>query len=330
MKNKINIHQFIIIAFALVVVSCNPDNFAPVVNVNLPPGPKALVPNMYLQTGTPISMYIGQTQEVLSKNKNFNVTNATIEFYENDLLKAGWINGNANDSNYYLPNFIPTPGNVYRTKISAPGFPDATAIDTMPFLVSFSALATGKTKLYNDPRYLFNGEKRKDTLSELKVSFQDNPGVTNYYRILILKTEKNGYSLSSNPFGQSEYDEDIHCIDPVYIATVDPFESLEEGQGDIIRPGEYYFSDFTFNGKLKEFSFFLPIGRFGNDTKGFDSAFVFVQHISKSAYLHVTSLINSDNGGGIFSQPTLLFTNYKNGYGILGCNSTKMQSVKMR
>jgi hypothetical protein len=33
---------------------------------------------------------------------------------------------------------------------------------------------------------------------------------------------------------------------------------------------------------------------------------------------------------GLFAQPTLVYSNYKNGFGILGCQSTNMQSVQVR
>jgi Domain of unknown function (DUF4249) len=319
-------NQWIAFCTLLVLSACNPDTFAPVVEVKLPAGPKALVPNMYLEQGIPATMFIGQTQEVLNNKPNFFVDNATIELYENGVLKTGWQKLN---QIYILPNFISTPGNIYKTKITVAGFPVAEAIDTMPNPIQFTVVKTGKYRYADYAEFdgpFGQNTPYADTLTEVKMSFTDDGTSQDYYRIIIMDNDSTGKSITpSNGNGSNEY-RNIRCIDAVYQANTDPFGGSDED----IRLERSFFTDFTFNGKQKEISFYVPIGLNNPNRKGYDKAYFYLQHISKNAYLHANSLLKVDEEDGIFSQPSLIFSNYKNGFGILGSQSTKVIGIQVK
>jgi Domain of unknown function (DUF4249) len=326
MKNKIIINQWIAFCTLLVLTACNPDTFAPVVEVKLPAGPKALVPNMYLEQGIGASMFIGQTQEVLNNNPNFFVNNATIELYENGVLKTGWQKVN---NIYVLPNFTPTPGNVYTTKITAAGFPVAEAIDTMPNPIQFTVVKTGKIKYaefieFDGP--FGQNTPYADTLVEIKMSFTDDGYSQDFYRIIVMDNDSTGKSITpSSGNGFNDY-RSIKCLDAIYQNN----SALFGGGDEDISLDRSFFTDFTFNGKQKEISFYVPIGLNNPNRKGYNKAYFYLQHISKNAYLHATSLLNVDSEEGIFSQPSLVYSNYKNGFGILGSQSTKVIGIQVK
>ncbi len=334
MKNIILKYSYLF-AITTVLFACNPDTFAPVVDVKMPDGEKALVPNMYLQTGIPISMYVGQTQAVLATNKNFKLDNATIELFEDGNLINGWLKGNIIDSPiYYIPNIKPKPGSVYTTKVSSMGFLTAEATDTMPSKLNFTVTKTSNLKYFQatDP---FNGSLGfKDTLQEIKITWQDNGNASDFYRIVVMDNDSNGEYIYSAPWKQFTFKREIHSIDAIFQDSGDPIGAIGSGSSaDVVRPNEKYFTDITFNGKQKEVSLYLPIGREENwqsQDLGFEKAYISLQHLSRAAYLHVTSVMQYNPNTGLFAQPTLVYSNYKNGFGILGCQSTNMQSVQVR
>jgi Domain of unknown function (DUF4249) len=331
MKLSIKLNSIIIAFFSILFIGCNPDNLAPVVQIELPPSPKLLVPNMYMQYGIGTSMFVGQTQEVLSQNPNYFVDNASIELYQNGVLvNQVWQKQN---QVYTLPNFTPTPGNVYATKIKVDGFPIAEAIDTMPNLMNFTITKTGKVKYYEDKGSDFNNpQSYQDTLIQVLFTFEDDGNTKDFYRILLLDNDSTGHHISPNVYSQQSQRSEVHCIDPVFQSSGNPLGDFGNTADDIVFLADNYFTDNSFNGTKKTITFYIPVGygNYATGKPGFDKGYFYLQHLSRSAYLHVNALKNYEDQGGFFSQPSLIFTNYKNGLGILGCQSTRMQELQIK
>jgi hypothetical protein len=325
------------LACSLFFASCDPESYSPVVTIDAPTEAPSLVPNMYLENQFNATMFVGKTQDVLAVNKNYSVANATIELYENEVLKSGWIKSTAADTPYYrLPEFKPTPGNIYRTNVTAPNLPAAQAIDTMPLPIQFTVSKTGKTILFDDKENQgpFGGQGFLDTLVEVKLTFTDNANKKDYYRIIVDENETNCASI--NEIKQTNFirKHPIHSNDIIYKDAVSGGpDNIGGGAADIIDLRNGFFTDVTFNGKQKEIIFYVPIGKvpdFMNNDLGYDKAYFAIQHLSRSAYLHASSVANYNDQDGAFSQPSLVFSNYKNGFGILGCNTATVQSIQVR
>jgi Domain of unknown function (DUF4249) len=317
--------------------SCNLKDYTPIVDIDIPSEAPSLVANMYLEDGIPASMFVGKTQDVLANNKNFIVNNAQINLYENEVLQSGWVkNSMAIDSTYYiLPNFTPTPGNIYRTQVSASGLPTTQAADTMPLPINFTIAKTGVIKLFNDKNGggPFGGNGFADTLVEVKLTFTDDANAKNYYRILISDNDSSGLSIYQPNVNGNNLKHAIQSTDIVYQSASKNSGGIEDGDGNKVELTKGFFTDYTFNGKQKDIVFYVPIGRvpnYLNMDETYNKAYFFVQHLSRSAYLHASSVANYNNRDGLFSQPSLIFTNYKNGFGILGCNTTRMQGIVVR
>ncbi len=321
---------------SLALAGCTTEYFTPILDISVANEPISIVANCYLQNNMTGTMTIGKSAPPLSNNSDYKVSDATISFLEDGVDKGTWqktMNA-AQEELYYLPNFTPKPGKVYKATVSSPNLPTSIAIDTMPEEVPFTIVKTGKYKLIKleergGPGG--GGNAQIDSTVEVKITFADNASTKDYYRLLILDDVKNAYQITGNPREQLNPEKGrVHTTDPVYTSK----QGGIFGGGNQIDPSENYFTDITFNGKQKEITIYIPVGDSSGWTTlnyGYQTAYISLQHLSRAAYLHVQSVLNLDQRGPqIFTQPTLVYSNYKNGFGILGCATSKVDSVDLR
>lgn len=316
---------FIILAvFSSVIIlqSCE-DAFNQVVPIKQDPVVPSLVPNAYLNNYDTATMFVSLTQELLSTANIKQVQNATITLFENNLDKGimkRYVTGAADSLTYYqLENFVPSPGNVYSVTVSAPGYPTAEATDTMPTLVKIKATNTGNIvwKKITTP---FAGVEIEDSFAEVKLTLPDVLG-SDYYRIIIGQDYKAGFYA-----GNSSDQFLVLCNDYLYNEANANGGSLGSNLKNL---GDTYFSDQLFDGTQKEILLYIPLGKtpFVPPLEG--TVYFYLQHHSRASFLHNNSLSDySQTENNPFAQPVLIYSNYKNGFGILGCSSTSVDSLK--
>jgi Domain of unknown function (DUF4249) len=325
MKNNIII--LAITALLLTLNSSCEDAFNQVIAIKQDPIAPSLVPNAYLSNGDTARMFVSLTQDLLTNKPGKVVENAKIEVFENEVSKGIMrpdtsINGFDTTIFYKLQNFVPQPGNIYRMKVNATGYPTAEATDSMPQIVSIKATKTGKVfwKKLSSP---FGGQALEDSFAEVKLTFLDVLG-KDFYRIRIGDQNQNGF------FGGASYGGfPVLVNDLIYTQLNGGPGGISENES-LTQLDETYFNDDLFNGQTKEVLILIPLGKNPSSPgPGFNGKlFFYLQHHSRASYLHNKSLVDYQRvDGNPFSQPVLIYSNYKNGFGILGSSCTSVDSL---
>ncbi len=324
------INNILVLATLITCSNCTEDNFAPVVNVDLPPHVVGITATGYVQNLLPFSINVSKSQPININQQDFNVQNPIIKFTENGVIKNGWQKvpfiDNPADSFYTLPGFVPTPGNIYELQVSANGLPTSTSIDTMPLLVNITVSKTGKTKYYVDK----DNTGVQDTLTEVKISWQDDGSVKDYYRLIFSDNDTIGLGADYQFINNNK--RSIFSNDLIFNLDNNADAILDPTADNAINAEENYFTDEDFNGKNKEVLIWVPTGNILNNEQEYSTFVVKLQHLSNSCYRHATSIKKyiENDGGSIFSQPVIVYKNAINGYGTLGCNTVSIKDIKLK
>jgi hypothetical protein len=337
--------KIILIAFiAFSFASCQ-NTFNQIIQIKSPAIGNYLVPNcIFNNGGTPLLSLTRNADINDSPSIYTTLDTAVIEVMENGVLKNNLKRVKIYDENngtfrdyFYKANFTPIPNNIYTVKVSLPNFPTCTATDTMPSLVPFAVILTGAT-----PKYIQvekhgpggGGNTQTDTFVEISIKFTDLPGA-DYYRIAIADSSYNNegfhgaeINFGSNGFGRGG---DNLISNDIVFASLNGGASIN----NFINPNNIFFTDETFNGKTKDIRFYIPIGILNQggpfQNAPYETAHIWLQHLSRQSYFYnIAFQAYQNSNGNPFSQPSLLYTNYKNGYGILGCVTSSTDSVKLK
>jgi Domain of unknown function (DUF4249) len=335
----------VIVSIVFGFASCkNAFDLNQIVTIKSPALQNALVPNCIFNNGGAPLMSLTRNADINDSPSVYTALDtAIVQVTENGLAKNNlkrveFYNPNSGfmDNYYYQADFTPIPNNVYSVKVSLPNFPTCTATDTMPSLVPFAVTLTGSA-----PKYIAvemhgpgGGNSQIDTFVEISIKFTDMPG-NDYYRIAIADSSYNneGFHGSELNFGQGGGRGRGNLISNDII-----FSSLNGGvtTDNFVDPNTIFFTDETFNGKTKDVRFYIPIGMidkggpWGNQPP-FETAFIWLQHLSRQSYFYNIALQAYQNSvDNPFAQPSLLYTNYINGYGILGCVTSSAKSIKLK
>ena len=189
---------------------------------------------------------------------------------------------------YYEGNYLPMPGHTYEVKAQREGFTEA----------------SGSGYMY-EPVEIFQSNYDTET-GDLVVSFVDPAGEGDYYRVSIFPRGQGSDSYYNSIFGT--YDPTIEFFETEDIDDFFDTNGLTFGYAG-------YLKDEFFDGKLKK----LKLVYYGGyeeepQTNSFD---IIIERITEDYYKHERSkaLQFIDNP---FSEPTPLYGNIKNGYGIVG------------
>ncbi len=212
-------------------------------------------------------------------------------------------------------------GEKYKVVISAKGFETVTMETNMPKEVK---IKTTKFKIQGLNRIYYNtGVKDEYYIyyksGKLTVTFDDDPNEENYY-ILSLEEYWEG-SAGSTRWGNSRWE----CKFPGVETTSDPFT----GGGY-----QYYFKDGVFNGKTIQLDFTTPEGDnnyAGGSTDSVIGYFVKLNHVSADLSKHWLTVDKAKMAGSNpFEEPVQIYSNVKNGYGILGGKTQSTAYVSFR
>jgi Domain of unknown function (DUF4249) len=331
-----------IVAIVSIVIACSScsTSFEQVVEIKSLTIENLLVPNSMFNNAAPPAFLVTRNGDVNNiPNVATVLQNATINVTENGLNKGTWTRfldpNTGQNSNYYFTNFVPQPNNIYKVSVTVPGFPTATATDTMPSIVPISVALTGAA-----PKYIqldnFGGgpgggqNTLVDTFIEVKITFKDNIG-TDYYRLVIANENGNneGYHGGEIRFAQKGRPAELISNDIV-------FSDINNAEANnFIRPNNTFFTDVTFEGKTKSIIVSVPIGNIPDfnglpSESKFTFAHIWLQHLSRHSYLYNIAFdAHQQSSDNPFTQPTILYTNYQNGLGAFGCVTSSYDSIKV-
>jgi hypothetical protein len=320
------------------LAACDPEKlFNQVEPVDFGPLESKLVPNYFLNNLDPTGVLVSNTvpstgPQVLPKF----IKDASVKLYENEVLKATFSFSTLAFDSVYRNSVVGTPGKYYTLEVSHPDYPTATGTDTMPTLVPFTVTKTGKQrfiKLEDD----FGGPNGIDTFVEVSIKFTDLPG-KDYYRLVVKD------SLYEMGFAGRVSEDQIFgfgqaiSTDPVFNTSIG-FDPLQPQSERYVNPNISYFTDVTFNNSTKDILIWFPIGNLsalfgGGIPEEFftrrQRKYFALQHLSSAQYLRLISVEQAGNSGTPFTQPSLLFTNTRGGFGIMACSTSTIDSIKLK
>lgn len=195
---------------------------------------------------------------------------------------------------YYESTLTPVAGKKYTIKVKANGFTDAWADVQLPTLASLQQ-STWKDSTGVDSFDFPTGT--------ILVNINDKIAEKNYYRITIYYWESSGNEW--RVLGPASTDAEITN------------RAIKTEDGGII------FDDQAFNGKNRTIPFITPFG-YSFQTPKF---LVVSESLSDSYYRYFKSLDDYKNSGGIFTEPTAIFTNINNGLGIAAGSSVRKDVI---
>ncbi len=244
--------------------------------------------------------YAGISEYILSADEPlYGIQADGFELYENGNLLREInpdlvINLGSNDSVYrYRTQYNFTPGNTYRIKIYKDGFNDIEGRTKVPFppvIISAS---------YDIPN------------NKITLSLQDDfEGEENYYRIRLFLVDEDG-DLESTLL--STFDPTLE----IYDLSVGDFLDLQEGEKIGIQA---YLKDEHFDGSTKKITIYDYLGTIESVVA---PLVLEIAALSEDQYRwEITKEINDFVGDNPFAEPVQVHSNIKNGFGILGSQTT--------
>lgn len=306
---------FILSVFALfLLASCEKD-----IKVVVPPHESKLVVNSITMEGDTIEVMVGKSVGVNDYNykRSQLITDANVVLTVDGVAQAltyDVISGT------YRSKAVAEKGKAYLLKVSAKGYQDVEASTYVPALVSITSAGV----INNARNTTSNGPQ-----DELKLKFTDPAAASDYYVLRILPGQD--YSIQDSIYGYQNYSYST-CV-----TSSDP--SIEDQYGDplsgdeCMNSSEILFGDGLFNGKEKELKVYIYSGFFQSYaiTANGDTLKPVVElwHISEGYYKYMKTVRYSmNNEGNPFAEPTSVYTNIKNGYGIFSMMSKDEQEVE--
>lgn len=281
------LNYFLIAILGLASASCETELDVSMVNQQ-----KKIVITALLNDLDPVSIGVSKSTVIQDSLIPAPLTNAVVTFTDES--------GNVNTCTYdgltekYVNTLIPQSGKTYTIKVKAPGFPDASAV------VSIPAKASLNKSTWRDSTGLDSFGFPTGTIS---VNLDDRADVKNYYRITIYYWDD--LTAEWRVLGPASTDAEINN------------RAIKTEDGGII------FDDRSFNGDNRVVEFITPFA----DPNITPKYLVVSESLSAEYYRYFKSLDDYKNSGGLFSEPTAVFTNITNGLGIAAGSSARKDVI---
>jgi hypothetical protein len=285
------------------------------IKVDIPEHQPALVISSNTVVNDTVRVQVSRSSSILKYkyNMDLNVPDATVVLYENDkeLSKMNY----DQQTHIYSSGTVAMDGKIYSIKVSAPGFASVEARSDVA-----SAVTINSVKRYSKVRLDMNGRDQ----DEIRISFNDPATIGDFYIVSITPppfqedTFKNGYHYSgcANTTDAS--------VESIYNEGID--------QNTCLSSDAIFFRDALFNGTSKELHLFISseyllpvVGRNG------DTLYPSVElyHVPEAYFRYLKSYqFASENNGNPFAEPTNVYSNVKNGYGIFSIISADYKELK--
>jgi hypothetical protein len=294
--------------------------------------PSKLVINAQLNPDSVVFGNISKSLAILDESSSPFVPVAEVSIYENEsIIETLPINSRGF---FRSNNFKPKPGNNYKIEASAKDFQNASGETLIP---------NNNLDFAFDTITELRSRSNSNTLLRfvIKLTIQDQPNIDNYYIFGITSDYKytivnfDPASPKIRPLDESKHDTTI--IIPYSIETNstvpemnsygynDEFDVIDRSggiglipdQNNYISGSQFAFSDITFSGKKTSIDFETEANTY-NDTVNLK---ITLREVSKDYYTYLKSMAIYRNSGDYFAEKVQVFTNIKNGYGILGSES---------
>lgn len=303
-------YKNIVLALSAIVflASCEKE-----ITVKVPAYTPKLVINSNTEVGDSFEVTIGKSVEILKykANKDLSVIDATVLLYKGSVV-ADTMKYNM-EKGAYTSGIVARDGDVYNIKVNAPNMPEATSVTYVPSFVPIADMQRiKKTRLDAE------GQQQ----DELRVKFSDPASKGDYYILSIYSSydsaNANAYDYSSS----CVYTIDA-SVESVYDESIDQNTCLD-GSAIFIR-------DALFNGTTKEFRLFVNSASMEPYEVNGKMVYpkVVLRHVTEDYFkFQKTYRFALSNAGNPFAEPTNVYTNVNNGYGVFSVLSYSIADVK--
>lgn len=210
-------------------------------------------------------------------------------------------------------------GGIYRIEAKAEGYKTAIAETSVPTSVEILSI-----ERYKEVKVDIDGNNQ----DEIRIKFNDPIDENDFY---IIYLNDAGYSADpQNPLLDSFHYHYIGCInvnDPsvesIYDEPIDQYSCFENNG--------IFFRDDLFNGKTKELILYVTSSGLQSNTVGGVEVFpeIELHHVKEDYFKYIKSREKSiANNGNPFAEPSNIYTNVENGYGIFGFISSSIIEIK--
>ncbi|MCD6062135.1 MAG: hypothetical protein K0R82_46 [Flavipsychrobacter sp.] len=305
-----NTYKILVPVLAIVAGSCTKE-----IKVDVPEHQPSLVISSNTSVDDTFRVQIGKSAAILKykPNLDLSVSDATVVLYEGDKALGAMVHNKADG--IYTAAAIAEAGKKYTIKVSAPGFTQAEATSDVPSAVKIKSI-----KRYPNARVDIDGMQQ----DEIRISFDDPSGVGDFYILrLLMPTVQDSFMN-----GEYVYSTCVNTNDP----SVESIYNESIDQNTCLSSDGIFFRDALFNGTTKELRLFvasnvlLPVEDF-NGTLFYPG--IELHHVPEALFRYQKSYqFASENMGNPFAEPTNVYSNVVNGYGIFSVVSIDYEEVK--
>lgn len=284
--------------------------------IDVPETEPKLTAHAWVGKGDVIIVQVGKSRHILSPHPNYDYLNsyivkdATVVLYENDVVYDNLVY-DANDYKYKSPTGKTIRGGyTYTLKINAPGFKEAEAITVVPT----QSTITEVQRVRNAGTNSYGNE-----VDDITLKF-DDPLEKNFYLIKIY----GGYFGSQYPlYCINTTDKDIESM-----GEVDPFDPEPCFDGDRL-----LMKDVNFNGNQKQVKFRIEsqeLQEYTDPTTGrIMRPYIKLYRITEDYFKYIKTLNAFEmNDGNPFAEPSNVYSNLKNGYGIFSAYTVAVDTLR--
>lgn len=298
-------YYFLLLAATLLqVAACTKD-----VAVKVPP----YTPQLYIVStpalGDYITAQIGQTASLATVYRGaiFEVHAASVSLYVGGVYSTDmhW----DTSANAYISPVVAEAGKQYQIKVVAPSFATAEAVTNAPSFVPIDSIAH-----IANARTTENGGMQDAII----ITFTDPPAAGDLYIVKIGIKFDTTIGYGSTAYCVSSSDPDIETIDN----ELAEISTCLSNNGIFVRDGH-------FNGQQKQLKIYTSPFNLSLSINGDTlNSYIELMHVSADYFQYLKSNLIADNANGDpFSEPTNVYTNVKNGYGIFSIVSSSSRDL---
>lgn len=296
MKNNLKL----IILSIIIFLGCEKE-----VELKIDENESKIVLNAWLKTGQDPMVEINRSTFIFDKRGTDKIENAEVILYENN-EEVGLLE-HFQSGFYKNENIEIKPDSEYKIIAKVDGFEDVTAVEK-----SSANFEEGDLE-FDYTSEEVNHQSGNGSQSEITLTFKDNPSSEDFYLFMLKRNAKEWSINNPEDTIYAKYDaylesSDLH-IEFVYLNSIGEMQVLKD---ELFNGNEYTIRFKTNN---------LSDAFYGGEDYEVSSEYVFEIHkISKSFYLYLKSL-EYNQYPDPFTEPTQIFTNVENGYGILATST---------
>ncbi|MFK7772946.1 MAG: DUF4249 domain-containing protein [Saprospiraceae bacterium] len=303
MKNTL--HIFILLNLFLLVTTCEKE-----VQLNIEEVDSKLAILCDFSPDEPFVLELSKSKSINSTKLGNNIiNNADIQIcVNNEVIETILPLNTSSDANSKYQSIVALPKikQVYTLKVEVDGLEPITATSSIPEAIEISHSSIGEINSFlTDDNETINYDVR------VAVQLEDPADETNYYQVSFYQE-----ILTSKPTAQQN---------EILIVQNDGYSLIDNDLTNNFNliDGGVLFKDFTFNGTTKEFVFepsfyYKPEDLNTNTTSTPINIIIELRSVSEEYYKYYTSVYrqSSQDKNTPFSNPTVIYSNIKNGYGV--------------